>query len=102
MEKKNGGADTELSMTLRDWFAGHSNVSLNFPLLDEDVGAELAGSPQPDGNEDSVGVIKWRLKVLAALRYMDADAMIAARDEDRLIAGAGVAVVAVCGMERKA
>ena len=63
-------------MSLRDWFAGQDDVAVAYDLLHREGCEELIGEPMP---EDMLGMVKWRLKVVAALRFLEADAMLAAR-----------------------
>jgi hypothetical protein len=62
-------------MSLRDWFAGQSDITGSTLMINKEQGEALAG-PRPD---DPLGSYKWQCQVLAALRYIAADAMIAAR-----------------------
>ena len=60
-------------MTLRDWFAGQPDIIGSTLLIDKEAGEALAG-PRPEGGLEAV---MWQFQVLAALRYMAADAMLA-------------------------
>lgn len=63
-------------MTLRDWFAGTMTIGdTNFPSVKE--AAEFAGVEEPS---DFTGLIELGAKVNAKLRYLAADAMLAARN----------------------
>jgi hypothetical protein len=62
-------------MTLRDWFAAQPDITGSTLMIAKEQGEALAG-PRPD---DPLGSYKWQCQVLAALRYIAADAMIAAR-----------------------
>ena len=65
-------------MTLRDYAAFHADG------LDEDADAKYAAVFNPDPkpyNADYLGWAKWFAKADARLRYIRADAMIAARDK---------------------
>jgi len=63
-------------MTLRDWFAGQPDITGNLMVMDKEACEVLCG-PHP-APEDAIEVFKWQVKVLATLRYIAADAMIAA------------------------
>jgi len=65
-----GEYKAEGGMSLRDWFAGHSGIPLD---------AALTAAEKMFGEE---ATIVQALKVRAALRYEEADAMIAERDRD--------------------
>lgn len=65
-------------MTLRDWFAGMSTAGGAIDLLHREGCEAMIGEPMP---EDMVGMVKWRMKVIARLKYIEADAMIAAREK---------------------
>jgi hypothetical protein len=60
-------------MSLRDWFAGQPDIIGSKLLIDKEAGEALAG-PRPEG---SLEAFRWQCQVLAALRYMAADAMVA-------------------------
>ena len=62
-------------MSLRDWFAGQPDIAGSTLMIAKEQGEALAG-PRPD---DPLGSYKWQCQVLAALRYIAADAMIAER-----------------------
>ena len=64
-------------MSLRDWFASQAEVAVAYDLLHREGCEELVGEPMPEGMS---GLVRWRLKVVAKLKYMQADAMLAARD----------------------
>jgi hypothetical protein len=70
--------DTLGGMTLRDWFAGQPDIVGSALLIAKEQGEALAG-PRPD---DPLGSYKWQCQVLAALRYIAADAMIAERAKE--------------------
>lgn len=85
-----GGLDSGLyadpGMSLRDWFAGHETlrdwdnpeVSMSQPFAEALTGEKR---PEKSSMEDPVANFKWEAKWRAALRYLRADAMIAARDK---------------------
>ena len=63
-------------MTLRDYFAIRANTD-DMPMQG---GIQLLGRPPPQGGyENPLGVLRWWADYRAALRYMEADAMLAAR-----------------------
>jgi len=62
-------------MTLRDWIAAQPDITGSTLMIAQEQGEALAG-PRPD---DPLGSYRWQCEVLAALRYIAADAMIAAR-----------------------
>lgn len=69
-------------MTLRDYFASHEGLEefsgTNIPI---ELGIQLAGHPPSvPQKDDYVAWLKWQAKVRAALKYIRADAMIAARE----------------------
>lgn len=73
-------------MSLRDWFAGQEQLcDFNNPeaLIPASAGNALAGEPMPEGgfSKDIIGTLKWEAKWRAALRYIRADAMIAASEK---------------------
>jgi len=74
---KDGGPSYQ--MTLRDWFAGQPDITGSTMLISLDEAQTLIG-PAPD---DAIGKFKWQVKLLAALRYIAADAMIEARLRSR-------------------
>ncbi len=66
-------------MTLRDYFAIHADVSkFEFGRLED--AARLLGMSVPD-QIDMAALMEFGLKAQAKLRYMVADAMIAARGD---------------------
>lgn len=67
----------EEGMSLRDWFAGQVD-----PLdvdVDRDYAAAICGRPQPEGHSDLLAIAAWWAEANAKYRYLQADAMIAAR-----------------------
>ena len=76
----NGNLTHADGMTLRDWFAGMSTGGGAIDLLHREGCEAMIGEPMP-GPEDMPGMVAWRLKVFALLKYMEADAMIAAREK---------------------
>lgn len=62
-------------MTLRDWFAGQPDIVGSTLTISKEQGEALAG-PRPD---DPLEAYRWQCMVMASLRYIAADAMIAAR-----------------------
>lgn len=61
-------------MSLRDWFA--ATVPLDVANVPEELMVKLAGEV-PEG--DTIERLAWFLRVTAAIRYMQADAMLAER-----------------------
>jgi hypothetical protein len=65
-------------MTLRDWFAGHQHITDE--ELSEAKATQIMGDECPRWSPDTAGdCIKWWVMAEARLRYIKADAMIAAR-----------------------
>ena len=64
-----------LGMTLRDYFAVHSAFEADIP---EELATELMGCDQPTTGVDNV---RWWAEVAARYRYLCADAMLKAREE---------------------
>jgi hypothetical protein len=62
-------------MSLRDWFAGQPDIIGSTLLIGKEEGEALAG-PRPEGGLDA---FRWQCQVLAAMRYIAADAMLAER-----------------------
>jgi hypothetical protein len=62
-------------MSLRDWFAGQPDIVGSTLTISKEQGEALAG-PRPD---DPLDAFRWQCMVMASLRYIAADAMIAAR-----------------------
>jgi hypothetical protein len=68
----------EPGMALRDYIATHADISSSLPLMDRESCEALVGNPMPD---DFMGMVGWHFAVVAKLRWMSADAMLAARQE---------------------
>ncbi|MDR5801159.1 hypothetical protein [Caballeronia sp. LZ001] len=64
-------------MTLRDYFAVHSNLGDEIPVR---LAMSLMNAAPPDYTADPVANSMYWAEVRARLRYMDADAMLRARD----------------------
>ena len=62
-------------MSLRDWFAGQPDIFGSTLLIGKEEGEALAG-PRPEGGLEA---FMWQCEVLAAMRYIAADAMVAER-----------------------
>jgi hypothetical protein len=62
-------------MSLRDWFAGQPDIIGSTLLIGKEEGEALAG-PRPEGGLEA---FRWQCEVLAAMRYIAADAMLAER-----------------------
>ena len=70
--------DGHNGMTLRDHFAATSNVSDQMKDMTSN-GASRLGVPMPK-NSDSLDWAIWRARIKARLRFLEADAMLAARE----------------------
>jgi len=70
-------------MTLRDYFAAlETLIDWDQPnaIMPSDTADQLAGRPRPsDGNY--LNVLKWEADWRAAIKYIRADAMLAAREK---------------------
>jgi hypothetical protein len=62
-------------MSLRDWFAGQPDIIGSTLLISKEEGEALAG-PRPEGGLEA---FRWQCRVLAAMRYIAANAMLAER-----------------------
>ncbi len=77
-----GGQGLELScvgMSLRDYFATHADIG-DFDQLSLSWGEKLLGRACPD-RETPIACFQWWADYRAALRYMEADAMLRAREQ---------------------
>jgi hypothetical protein len=73
-----GDTGTRPGMTLRDYFAASADVSdLMKGMTSND--ADRIGIPMPS-NSDTLAWAVWRAKVKSRLRFIEADAMLAARE----------------------
>ena len=70
------GHYSQEGMSLRDWFAAQPDITGSLMVMDKEACEALCG-PAP---EIGIELFKWQVKVLATLRYIAADAMIAARE----------------------
>jgi hypothetical protein len=73
-------------MSLRDWFASRETLSDwddTEAVMSKHMAEALAGEPQPEGgwSSDAIGMFRFEAKWRAALRYIRADAMLAAREK---------------------
>jgi hypothetical protein len=68
-------SNSNAGMSLRDWFAGQPDIIGSTLLIGKEEGEALAG-PRPEGGLEA---FRWQCKVLAAMRYIAADAMLAER-----------------------
>ena len=68
-------SNSNAGMTLRDWFAGQPDIFGSTLLIGKEEGEALAG-PRPEGGLEA---FRWQCEVLAAMRYIAADAMLAER-----------------------
>ena len=81
---------TQQGMTLRDYFAAQETLT-GFEMGVDKLSvadAEILAGPMPGGEgfttidaEHQLAMLKWQAKWRAAIRYIRADAMIAARKE---------------------
>ena len=69
----------EVGMTLRDYFAAKADLS-KFEVNSASDAEFLVGRPMPDRSATGYQQVKWQADLVAAIRYMMADAMIAARE----------------------
>lgn len=67
--------DDMIRQSQRDRFAGQPDITGSTMMISKEQGEALAG-PRPDDPLDSY---RWQCMVMASLRYIAADAMIAAR-----------------------
>ena len=67
--------DDMIRKAQRDRFAGQPDITGSTLLIDKEAGEALAG-PRPEG---SLEAFRWQCQVLAAMRYIAADAMVAER-----------------------
>ena len=65
-------------MSLRDWFAGQAHVS-DYEFKDVDTAAQVLGIDPPFDDSDAE-LVRFAARMKAALRFMEADAMIAASE----------------------
>ena len=65
-------------LTMRDYFAASVQVSDD---LDRSFLEALTGRARPDWRYDPIGVLQFDAEVRAKLRYIEADAMLKAREE---------------------
>jgi hypothetical protein len=65
-------------MTLRDYLAVNCDIG-NVDELTVSVGGRLLGRSLPDIVSDAQGALRWWADYRAALRYIEADAMLKAR-----------------------
>lgn len=64
-------------MTLRDWFASQASIGHDDPH--PELATAIMGSDIPNWHADPVAASEWWAMAEAKLRYIKADAMIAAR-----------------------
>jgi hypothetical protein len=72
-----GHPDYRLGLSLRDWFAGQAE-----PLdvdVNRDYATAICGRPQPEDHSDLLAIAAWWAEADAKYRYLQADAMLAAR-----------------------
>lgn len=63
--------------TLRDWFATQVAVDADFPSVSQ--ATAIMGGPPPNWDDDPLASVEWWAAAEARLRYIHADAMLAAR-----------------------
>jgi hypothetical protein len=68
-------------MTLRDYFAAKADLS-KFEVNSTSDAEFLVGRPMPDRSATGYQQVKWQADLVAAIRYMMADAMLAAREQE--------------------
>jgi len=70
-------------MALREWFAGQVEFGQNdYPTVCASM-KKLMGEDCPKQNEDFIGYLRYHARFEAIVRYIKADALLAARKEDR-------------------
>ena len=70
-------------MSLRDWFAGNETLSDYDHTASWDnycAALNAINGPSPDSSTDPVGYFKWECQARAKMKFMRADAMLAARE----------------------
>lgn len=73
-------ADWDMGMTLRDYFAAKANVDDRLDCITNEGMARI-GLPDSGRNHDAKFWLERHFKAKAILKYMEADAMLAARGE---------------------
>lgn len=76
-----GGLLSSPGMTLRDWFAGHADIT-GYEFPDCDTAAKVMNI-NPPFDESFDEKVRFGFRLQAAMRFALADAMIAARSKDR-------------------
>ena len=72
--------DGHNGMDLRDYFAAHANIG-NVDELTPQMGTAVLGRACPDWAVDARGCLVWWAEYRAALRFIEADAMLQERDK---------------------
>ena len=72
--------DGHNGMSLRDYFAAHANIG-NVDELTPQMGTAVLGRACPDWAVDAHGCLVWWAEYRAALRFIEADAMLKERDK---------------------
>lgn len=72
--------DGHNGMDLRDYFAAHANIG-NVDELTPQMGTAVLGLACPDWAVDARGCLVWWAEYRAALRFIEADAMLKERDK---------------------
>ena len=75
-----GVMNGEPGMSLRDYFAAHANIG-NVDELTPQIGTAVLGRVCPDWAVDARGCWVWWAEFRAALRFIEADAMLQERDK---------------------
>mgnify|MGYP003440399726 CR=1 FL=1 len=75
----NFDSEDQSGMTLRDYFAVHSDIG-DTTKLTISIGESLLGRECPSWDSDIHGFLAWKAEVRATLRYIEADAMLKARE----------------------
>lgn len=73
-------------MSLRDWFAGQERLAdYDHPevIPNKEMCEALAGEKQPEGgwSGNRIEMLRWEAKWMSAMKYIRADAMLAAREK---------------------
>lgn len=71
---------SEAGMSLRDYIAVHANLG-EFDELSLPIGVRLLGVDCPEYKDDPAGCFAWWADYRSKLRYLEADAMMKAREQ---------------------
>jgi hypothetical protein len=72
--------DRQAGMTLRDYFAVNANIG-DVDELTQQQGNAILGRRCPSYTDDLIGCMAWWADYRAVLRYIEADAMLRAREQ---------------------